>query len=76
MTVLRRVRPERGVSSLKIDEVTDVPGGVKRPPGDERAVDHPGNPLSFEKYVKRGYKGQGPQEHKEGELNGFPFEAR
>ena len=75
VTVLRRARPEHGVPSLKIDEVTDVPGGVKRPPGDKRAVDHPGNPLSLEKDVKRGHKGQGPQEHKETEFHGFPFEA-
>ena len=61
---------------LKVDEVTDVPRGVERPPRDKGAVYHTSNPLSLEKDVKRGHEGQGPQKHKEPELHGFPFEAR
>ncbi len=64
------------VVPLKVNEVTDVPGGIKRPPGDKRATYHSGNPLSLEKDVKRGHKGQGSQEHKETEFHSFPFEAR
>jgi len=61
---------------LKVDKITDVPGGVKRPLGDKGAVYNMGNPLSFEKYVKRGHKGQGTQEYKEGKFYRFPFKER
>jgi len=64
------------VVPLKVDEVTNVPGGVKRPPRDKGAVYHTSNALSLEKYVEWGHEGQGSQEHKETEFHGFPFEAR
>ena len=73
---LQAGRARHEVVPLKVDEVADVPRGVERPPRDKGAVYHTSNPLSLEKDVKRGHEGQGSQEHKEGELNGFPFETR
>jgi len=61
---------------LKVDEVTDVPGGVEGPGCDKGEIEHRRDLLSLKQDVKRAEESDEPERDEEAKVNALSLKPR